>query len=203
MALHPEFPKSPHAIRAVSTYEEARQKGIALGLKIVPPAAFDERAVEKGQVLFFEISFIEATPRHDKKKKLEVRIELTDFSVYNSRGAAEAIAASRKNGVCSRDKPTKHRSDWVDYWAVDFDYQSRKEIIRVETEPGSGVFEAQWTGGYLFENEWQSFRTRKDRALELTSTPREYPKPGRCTAAVKVIDIFGDGTRVLVPVVAG
>ena len=30
-------------------------------------------------------------------------------------------------------------------------------------------FEERWTGGYIFENEWQSFRTRKDRGLELTT----------------------------------
>ena len=29
--------------------------------------------------------------------------------------------------------------------------------------------EVQWTGDYVFENEWQSFRTKKDRSLELKS----------------------------------
>ena len=40
-------------------------------------------------------------------------------------------------------------------------------------------FEERWTGSYIFENEWQSFRTRKNRALELTSAPHKYTKPGR------------------------
>ena len=61
-------------------------------------------------------------------------------------------------------------------------------------------FEERWTGDYIFENEWQSFRTRKDRNLELTSAPHTYPKPGRYTVAVKVIDIFGNDTMTLVPV---
>lgn len=30
-----------------------------------------------------------------------------------------------------RDVLTKQWTDWVDYWAVDFDYESRKEIIKV------------------------------------------------------------------------
>ena len=34
-----------------------------------------------------------------------------------------------KDGVVTRDKLTKHWTDWVDYWAVDFDYESRPEII--------------------------------------------------------------------------
>ena len=75
---------------------------------------------------------------------------------------------------------TKNWTDWVDYWAVDFDYSSRKEIIKVERGTGIGGtkgeldlrpedFEDRWTRGYIFENEWQSFRTRNSRELELTS----------------------------------
>jgi site-specific DNA-methyltransferase (adenine-specific)/adenine-specific DNA-methyltransferase len=119
-----------------------------------------------------------------------------------------------KNGVLTREVLTKHWTDWVDYWAVDFNYESRREIIQVEK--GTGVekvppgelaldapppeFEERWTGSYVFENEWQSFRTRKDRNLELCSAPHTYAKPGRYTVAVKVIDIFGNDTMTLVPV---
>jgi hypothetical protein len=28
-------------------------------------------------------------------------------------------------------------------------------------------FEKRWTDGYIFENEWRSFRTRKDRKVEV------------------------------------
>jgi site-specific DNA-methyltransferase (adenine-specific)/adenine-specific DNA-methyltransferase len=64
-------------------------------------------------------------------------------------------------------------------------------------------FEERWTGAYIFENEWQSFRTRQSRDLELTSVPFTYPKPGRYTIAVKVIDIFGNDTMTLMPVTVG
>jgi site-specific DNA-methyltransferase (adenine-specific)/adenine-specific DNA-methyltransferase len=64
-------------------------------------------------------------------------------------------------------------------------------------------FEERWTGAYIFENEWQSFRTRKRRELELLSAAHEYPRPGRYTVAVKVVDIFGNDTMTLVPVTAG
>lgn len=61
-------------------------------------------------------------------------------------------------------------------------------------------FVEQWTGGYIFENQWQSFRTRKSRDLELVSSTHTYPKAGRYTIAVKVIDIFGNHTMTLVTI---
>lgn len=214
--------------------EEAKQKGLDLAPKYIPAEVFDKRAVDKGQVVFHDISFVEATPRYDKKRKLEVMIELTDFSVYYTQGAAEAAitgmkegksevvceqgqlvkVSKSKTGVVTREVLTKDWTDWVDYWAVDFDYMSRKEIIKVPK--GSGVdeprpvpyvspieFEERWTGGYIFENEWQSFRTRQNRKLELITAPHTYQRSGRYTVAVKVIDIFGNDTMTLVPVTVG
>lgn len=208
--------------------EEAKQKGIDLTPKYIPAEVFDKRAVDKGQVVFHDVSFVEATPRYDRKNKLRLRIELTDFSVYYTQGAAEAAIAAMKEGksevVCeagklikiSKDKGgavkrevlTKQWTDWVDYWAVDFDYESRKEIVRLSVED-SGThgkaleFEERWTGGYIFENVWQSFRTRQSRELELTTTEHTYDRPGRYTVAVKVIDIFGNDTMTLVSVNVG
>jgi len=219
--------------------EEARNKGIDLAPKYIPAEVFDKRAVDKGQVVFHDISFVEATPRYDKKNKLTVTLELTDFSVYYTQGAAEAaIAALRegksevmceqgqlykvskdKNGIIKKERLTKLWTDWVDYWAVDFDFLQRKEIIKVsvgsglggvaslpgvEPAQGDGVqFEERWTGGYIFENEWQSFRTRQNRDLELATAMHTYDRPGRYTVAVKVIDIFGNDTMTLVPVNVG
>ena len=241
--------------------DEAKQKGIDLAPKTIPPEVFDKRAVEKGQVRFHDISFVEATPRYAQSGKkqdkfadrtearaarqggrgcgLTLQIELTDFSVYYTQGLLDAVAAELKEGksdvVCdlrgdrgqlikvSKDKQgvittdvlTKLWTDWVDYWAVDFDYMSRKEIIKVAKDAGTDTgmpdstsgdaveYEERWTGSYIFENEWQSFRTRKDRELELISAPHTYTMKGRYTVAVKVIDIFGNDTMVLVPVTVG
>lgn len=220
--------------------EEARGKGIDLTPRYIPAEVFDKRAVDKGQVVFHDISFVEATPRYDKKVKLAVKIELTDFSVYYTQGAAEAAIAAmkegksevmceqgqlykvskNKDGIVKKEKLTKHWTDWVDYWAVDFDYLQRKEIIKVPVGSGLGgvtslpgfeppqgelamQFEERWTGGYIFENEWQSFRTRQNRDLELTTALHTYDRPGRYTVAVKVIDIFGNDTMTLVPVNVG
>lgn len=213
--------------------DEAKQKGIDLAPKTIPPEVFDKRAVEKGQVRFFDVAYIEVTPRFDQKDKMTLAVELTDFSVYYSQGIADSIAAELKEGksevvceqgqllklskdkqgVITRDVLTKQWTDWVDYWAVDFDYESRKEIISaphtafsdgqfpgvVQPSDELVLFEDQWTGSYIFENEWQSFRTRRNRNLDLVSASHTYEKPGRYTIAVKVIDIFGNDTMTLVP----
>ena len=101
-----------------------------------------------------------------------------------------------KSGEVEREVLTKTWTDWIDYWAVDFDYASKPEsIYETRTRPdGSTHHVPQWTGRYIFENEWQSFRTRKDRSLELASAPHTYATPGRKAVAVKVIDIFGNDT---------
>jgi hypothetical protein len=221
--------------------EEARSKGVDLTPKYIPAEVFDKRAVDKGQVVFHDVSFVEAKPRYDKKRKLAVAIELTDFSVYYTQGAAEAAIAAmkegksevmceqgqlyqvskNKDGIVKKERLTKHWTDWVDYWAVDFDYMSRKEINRVPVgtglggvaslpgfEPPQGTlalseFEERWTGGYIFENEWQSFRTRQNRDIELATAIHTYDRRGRYTVAVKVIDIFGNDTMTLVPINVG
>lgn len=76
---------------------------------------------------------------------------------------------------------------------------------RLRGSDGGGdlEFEERWTGGYIFENEWQSFRTRKNRSLELNSAPHTYTAKGPYTVAVKVIDIFGNDTLALIPVNVG
>ena len=85
---------------------------------------------------------------------------------------------------------------------MDFDYHSKQEIITVTAPDATGrmVDRPQWTGGYVFENEWQSFRTRRDRNLELTSAAHVYPTKGKYFVAVKVIDIFGNDTTKVVEV---
>ncbi len=51
-------------------------------------------------------------------------------------------------------------------------------------------------------NEWQSFRTKKDRSLELKSVSHECVQ-GRRNIAVEVVDIFGNDTITIVDVHVG
>jgi DNA modification methylase len=198
--------------------EEAKAKGIDLAMKYIPRDVFDKRAVEKNQVVFHDVSFIEVKPRFGKgKKKHHIAIELTDFSVFYSQDAADADVnlANKKSkvivdkgqvvkiskdrdGIVNREVLTQKWSDWIDYWSVDFDFESKREILRVNN-PETGEAEEVWSGDYVFENEWQSFRTKKNRNLELKSAFVECP-PGRRKIAVKVVDIFGNDTMTIIEV---
>ena len=204
--------------------DEARSKGIDIAPKYIPSEVFDKRAVEKNQVVFHDVSFIEVKPLVQVEKKgkpATIAVELTDFSVFYSQDSiAHAEAALKKkgskvvvergqivkvskdkNGIVTRETLTKHWTDWIDYWAVDFDFESKREIIRVKNM-ATGEWEEQWTGDFIFENEWQSFRTKKDRSLELTSVAHEC-QTGQRKIAVKVVDIFGNYTMTIVTVNVG
>ena len=84
---------------------------------------------------------------------------------------------------------------------MDFNFESKREIVSVKNED-NGEWEERWTGDYIFENEWQSFRTKKERKLELTSVFHEC-ELGRRKLAVKVVDIFGNDTMTIVEVSVG
>ncbi len=122
-----------------------------------------------------------------------------------------------KDGILQRERLTQQWTDWIDYWSVDFDFENKRELIRVPrarfeqsrlagTEEPEQLampeYEEVWTGDFVFENEWQSFRTKKDRTLELTSTFHECP-PGRRKLAVKVVDIFGNDTMTILEINLG
>jgi adenine-specific DNA-methyltransferase len=198
----------PHA------QDQARAKGVNLALRYIPKDVFDRRAVERGQVVFYDVSYVEVQPT---VKRRTVTVKLKDFGVYYRQDDIGALTSEMKNGVSkvtidsgqvvkvSKDKTgivvrevlTKAWTDWIDYWAVDFGFENRREIIRMTDADGEREV---WTGGYIFENEWQSFRTRRDRSIELASAPHEYPSSGRYKIAVKVIDIFGNDTTKVVEV---
>lgn len=198
--------------------EEARRKGVDIQPKYIPAEVFEKRAVDRGQVVFHDVAYIEAKPLY---RKGEAAIELKDFSVFYSQdsvadaetslreGKSKIVAeAGRivkitkdKKGRVSREVLTKSWTDWIDYWSVDFDYESKRELISVKN-PDTGEIEELWTGDYIFENEWQSFRTRQNRKLELVSAYKKLDKE-RQKAAVKVVDIFGNDTMTIVELIRG
>lgn len=193
--------------------EEYRSQGIDIVFKVIPREVFDKQAVEKGQVKFYDVAYIEAkTIVRGGAKSKELSIELTDFSVFYNQDSNNEVSESLRPGgtkvvvengqvvkltkdkeseVVLKEVLTKKWSDWIDYWAVDYNFSDRKEIIIDQDENGEYV--EAWTGDYIFDNEWQSFRTKKNRNLELTSTPREMIK-GNYIIAIKVVDIFGNDT---------
>ena len=198
--------------------DEARDAGVDLLPRYIPPEVFDKRAVERGQVAFYDMAYVEVKPH---VRGNHVAIELTDFSVHYSQDSVAAVEETLRSkqakivvergqvirvakdaaGFVTREVLTKHWGDWIDYWAVDFDYESKREIVRLE-DPQSGEVSEAWTGDYVFENEWQAFRTKKDRALELRTVEHELT-PGRHKVAVKVVDIFGNDTMKVISLSVG
>ena len=70
----------------------------------------------------------------------------------------------------------KSYSDLIDYWAVDYDYD-----------------------GEHFVSRWQTYRTRKDRSLELEFAVEES-RVSSDQMVIKVVDIFGNDTNKLIQV---
>jgi hypothetical protein len=179
-------------------------------LRYIPKEVFDSKAVEAGQIKFYDVAYLNATPIvEDRTVKMEITNFVTDYTqddieevekslkknssqVVIENGQIVKISKDKNGIIQKKEQLTKSWSDWIDYWAVDFNYEDKKEIIRVEND--SGNIEEKWTGNYIFENEWQSFRSRKSNQLEFVSAPHTYEQPGRYKVMVKVIDILGVDT---------
>jgi adenine-specific DNA-methyltransferase len=194
--------------------QELKEKGVSVTLKYIPKDVFDKRAVEKGQVKFFDVAYLNTK---EKVKGKSITIELTDFVTHYTQDDIEELQQSMragskvviedgqifkiekdKNGIITRTVLTKNWFDWIDYWAIDFNYEDKKEIIKVKNDKGET--EEKWSGNYLFENEWQSFRTKKTPTLEFTSIAHEYKKTGKYKVMVKVVDILGIDTSKIIEV---
>ncbi|HOG71146.1 MAG TPA: site-specific DNA-methyltransferase, partial [Caldisericia bacterium] len=190
-----------------------QDRGVQMNFKYIPTEVFDERAVKKGQVKFYDAAYIEAKPKVEGKK---VTITLANFATSYTqddlamveeglrKGKSQVIiengtikrVSKDENGICSPPEIlTKSWKDWIDYWAVDFDYGSKREIIRIGK---NGDAKEVWTGNYIFENEWQSFRT-KNGELEFLSE-HTYKEPGKYRIMVKVVDILHVDTSLVLEV---
>ncbi len=192
--------------------QELSEYGVDLIMKNIPREVFDKRAVQKGQVKFYDVAYLEVKPH---LKGRTVKVELKDFvTKYTQDDLVEIEQSMRKgsdkvvieNGqiikiskdkddIISQEILTKNWYDWIDYWAVDFDYESKKEMIKI-----NGNDEKVWTGNYIFENEWQTFRSKKNNNLEFKSAEYTYPEKGKYKIAVRVVDILGNDTLQVVEV---
>ncbi len=72
--------------------DEAKSKGIDIAPKYIPADVFDKRAVDKGQVVFHDVAFIEVKPLVQGKM---VAVQLTDFSVFYSQDSIANAEATK------------------------------------------------------------------------------------------------------------
>ena len=136
--------------------EIAKSMGIRLKLRIIPMDVTDPQAVQKGDIRFFELAYFKADI---SSNGLTVKVKLEDFVIPHT----DLIPKEVKESI-------KKWSDWIDYWAIDFNFQND-----------------------TFNNGWTSYRTKKQRSLALKAEHR-YKKPGHYKIFIKIIDIFGIDT---------
>ncbi|UCC18208.1 MAG: hypothetical protein JSV62_08810 [Promethearchaeota archaeon] len=137
------------------------------------PKSFKIARIEKeNKINSIPILFINSKSKEGKNLQIEespnlnvkihqngnkISIELIDYDIP----FIDLISDKIKENVNSF-------SDWIDYWAVDFNYKKEG-----------------------FKNLWFSYRTPKDREISLNSDIFQYNKPGNFHVVVKTIDIFG------------
>ncbi len=110
---------------------EARQLGESAGVNIrllqIPREVMDAKAVAAGDIRFFELAALSVNCKVNRRQR-GVTLTLNDFTMPLD-GVSDQV----------RDAVT-HWSQWIDYWAVDWDYQND-----------------------TFNNQWQSYRTRQEK----------------------------------------
>ena len=141
--------------------EVNEQFEISISLKLIPREVMDRRAVESGEIEFFELAALTATTIKNGNR---IRVRLENFIIPNPEMIPNSIFS----------KITRW-SDFIDYWSIDWNYDGE------------------------FHNEWQSFRTKRSRVLELESRDHIYEE-GKHSIMVKVIDIFGNDTSTVLEV---
>lgn len=137
--------------------ELGRSAGINVRLLRIPREVMDQKAVAAGDVQFFELAALSVDQKTNRRQR-SVTLTLSDFTM-----PLDGVPDKVKEAV-------SHWSQWIDYWAVDWDYRND-----------------------TFNNQWQSYRTRQDPQLQRTIA-HTYESIGEYTIVVKVIDILGNDT---------
>ncbi len=88
------------------------EQGIKLRMLNIPREVMEKRAVEAGDVRFFDLAHLEAEVMPASKKKSAIKVRLKNFVIPDTDLIPDEV----------REKITKW-SDYIDYWAVDWDFR--------------------------------------------------------------------------------
>jgi len=142
------------------------ETGVTIRLKYIPREIMEPNRTE---VQFFEAGYLEVQPIIQSGK---VDVKLVNFMPALAEVPKKELEALRERAI-------KSPFDFIDFWAVDFDYSSEMP----------------------FKHHWKDFRTRRDRSLKTcTDIGWKYDTPGKHQIGVKVIDVFGVDTTTVVEV---
>ena len=145
----------------LETDTDARALGEAAGVNVrllrIPREVMDQKAVDAGDIRFFELAALDVASRVNRRDR-RLTLTLRDFAM-----PLDGVPDQVREAVT-------HWSQWIDYWAVDWDYRND-----------------------TFNNQWQSYRTRAEPQLQ-RDIYHTYDESGRYTVVIKVIDILGNDT---------
>ena len=133
----------------------AADANIRLAFKKIPREVLEKKAVEQGDISFYELAALDVSVQQAGKA---VEVELRNFFL-----PPDDVPEDVRHAIT-------HWSQWIDYWAVDWDYRDD-----------------------TFHNQWQTYRTRKSPKIVLKAS-HEYGEIGCSTIVIKVIDILGNDT---------
>jgi DNA modification methylase len=133
----------------------AAENKVDLKFKKIPREVLEKRAVEQGDIQFFELASLDIKT---EVKGKDLTITLNNFII-----PPDDIPEEVRQAIT-------HWQQCVDYWAIDWNYRDD-----------------------TFHNEWQSYRTKKDPNIVLT-TKHTYEEKGKYIVVVKAIDILGNDT---------
>jgi len=139
----------------------AADANIRLAFKKIPREVLEKKAVEQGDIAFYELAALAVEVKPTKKC---VSVELQNFFM-----PPDDVPEDVRRAITQW-------SQWIDYWAVDWDYRDD-----------------------TFHNQWQTYRTKKEPKILLKAF-HEYTEPGSYTIVMKVIDILGNDTTKAVTV---
>ncbi len=148
-----------------------QELGVRIKLYTIPREIMERN--RKDPPPFFEVATLTAEPVYrTNENKRTVDIKLTSFIPSLAEVPEKELNALQERALQSG-------FDFIDFWAVDFDYHPQQP----------------------FNHHWQAYRTRRNRALPTVSDLHyTYAKPGKYTACIKVIDVFGADTSITVEV---
>jgi adenine-specific DNA-methyltransferase len=135
------------------------------------PPPFLEVALLAAEPIYRTAAADQSTPKSAKSQRT-VDIKLTQFLPSLAEVPTKELEAIR-------DRAIKSGFDFIDFWAIDFN----------------------WQPGKAFNHDWQDYRTHKDRSLKTVSDASyTYPAPGQYIACVKVVDTFGCDTSITIDI---
>ena len=148
---------------AITSMEQ--ELGVQFKLLPIPREIMEKNRVAPPPFLEIASLKVDSVIRRERDT-VKVDVKLIDFLPSFSE-------VPRKELEKLQERAIESGFDFIDFWAVDFDWHPDK----------------------AFCHHWQDYRTRKDRSLKTVSDAGfSYPSKGSYTLCIKVFDVFGCDT---------